>query len=178
MTASSLRTVKRFVRPARSIPCRCTVAAREREGVFELNDLIPTNVVDLSIWTQSLSVDGFTVSLRTGGFSGNPGPRCCRSSHPRSDRRPSVPMPMSRPVAGGRLQVGLRRLGLRQLLPGFLQPPLISGRTHDAGRTTAGESGFAGNDHCETDRASRQDVLHTVPTRLRAGSNVLRHRAP
>jgi hypothetical protein len=81
-----------------------------------------------------------------------------------SDRRASVVVSMSRPVSDG--WRGRLQDGLRQLLPGFLQPPLVSRRIHDAGRATPGEAGFAGNEHRENDRTQCQRVFHILPARL------------
>ncbi len=82
-----------------------------------------------------------------------------------------VPMPMSQLVAdNGRRQQD----GLRQLLPGFLQPPLITRGIHDTGRTAPREGRPGGNDHRQNQRTGRQTILHFVPTKLHARSIVLR----
>ena len=104
-------------------------------------------------------------------LSGPPSGRRVRHALPDADyctsrahhcRNGSVPMSMVHLVArNGRR---LRRQGLRQLLAGFLQPPLISRRIHDVGRPAPGQYGFAGNDHREADRSCRQDILHVWPT--------------
>ena len=93
------------------------------------------------------------------------------ATHPARDTDPA---PFTRPWMKPSLPMswlvtdGARRLrvGLRQLLPGFLQPPLIARRTHDAGRGPPRESGVTGHDHRENDRTECQRVLHIVPTRL------------
>jgi hypothetical protein len=134
-------------------------------------------VDDVSASPHLLSVACFTVSFRTGGnFPGDAGPRCDRSSQARFGWRPSMPVPMWRLVADGRWR--RLKVGLRQLLPGFLQPPLVSRRIHDAGRTTPRESGFAGNEHDENDRSKCQRDLKSRRVLHIAHQAAIRDRRP
>jgi hypothetical protein len=85
-------------------------------------------------------------------------------------------VPMSRLVVDG----ASRRLkvGLRQLLPGFLQPPLVSRRIHDAGRATPRESRFAGNEYRENERTKCQCVLKSQCVLHIAHQAATRNRRP